>query len=348
VARGRHEHLEYSPLVNARSQRLGAQRKILNDRLAQQWTRLLTLLRYRPRLTVSDRLAVAYYLFLQDRTEEALAALDAAGPVGGETALQHDYLRVYAEFFRERPEEARAIARRHRDHPVDRWRGLFRNALAQLDELQGAAPQVTDEKDRDQRQARLVSSEPEFDFTIEKNAVTLTFQNLSAVRVNYYRMDIELLFSRQPFVQQQSGQFSFIRPNRSDELQLPEGRRHTFELPAEFAGANVVVEVVAEGRRRSQAHYANELRVSVVEGYGQVRVAHAATGKPLPKTYVKVYARLQDGQVKFYKDGYTDLRGAFDYTSLSTDELDRVERFSLLVLSESHGSVIREAAPPKR
>jgi hypothetical protein len=264
------------------------------------------------------------------------------------TLLQHDYLKIYAEFFRERPAQARAIAERYRDHPVDKWRRLFQNALAQLDELTGAAPQVVDEKDREQRQAKLVSSEPDFEFTVEKKAVTLSYQNLSAVRVSYYRMDIELLFSRQPFVQQQSGQFSFIRPNRTDELKLPAGTSHTFELPAEFAGTNVVVEVVAEGKRKAQAHYAHELRVSVVEGYGQVRVLHQATGKPLTKTYVKVYARMQGGEVKFYKDGYTDLRGAFDYTSLSTNELDRVERFSLLVLSESHGSVIREAAPPKR
>ena len=52
---------------------------------------------------------------------------------------------------------------------------------------------------------------------------------------------------------------------------------------------------------------------------------------------------MQDGTVKFYKDGYTDLRGRFDYTSLSTNELDFVKKFSLLVLSEEHGAVVRES-----
>ena len=52
--------------------------------------------------------------------------------------------------------------------------------------------------------------------------------------------------------------------------------------------------------------------------------------------------------MKFYKDGYTDLRGRFDYTSLNTNEIDRVEKFSLLVLSETDGVVVREASPPKR
>ena len=72
------------------------------------------------------------------------------------------------------------------------------------------------------------------------------------------------------------------------------------------------------------------------------------TGKPIPKTYVKVYARLRDGRVKFYKDGYTDLRGRFDYTSLNTNELDIVQRFAVLVASDKNGALVREAAPPKR
>ena len=46
--------------------------------------------------------------------------------------------------------------------------------------------------------------------------------------------------------------------------------------------------------------------------------------------------------MKFYKDGYTDLRGKFDYASVSTNELDNVKKFSLLVMSEDKGALIRE------
>ena len=85
----------------------------------------------------------------------------------------------------------------------------------------------------------------------------------------------------------------------------------------------------------------------MVENYGQVRVTRAEGGKPVSKAYVKVYAQLAGGGVKFYKDGYTDLRGRFDYTSLNTDEIGNVERFAILVMSEGLGSAVREAAPPK-
>ena len=121
-----------------------------------------------------------------------------------------------------------------------------------------------------------------------------------------------------------------------------------FPLPDKLQNANILIEIVGGGLTRSQAYYSNALRAQLSENYGQVRVTRDSDGAALPKVYVKAYARMKDGTVRFYKDGYTDLRGRFDYTSLSTDELDQVDRFSLLILSEEHGAVVREAQPPKR
>jgi hypothetical protein len=169
------------------------------------------------------------------------------------------------------------------------------------------------------------------------------------VQVNYYLMDVELLFSRNPFVQQQSGQFAYIRPNATQTIELPKGKATaTFDLPEQLHSSNVLVEVVGGGQTQSQAYYSNSLNLQVIENYGHVRVAHSESGKPVPTTYVKVYARMNDGRLKFYKDGYTDLRGRFDFTSLNTDELNSVQRFSLLIMSDEHGAIVREAAPPKR
>jgi hypothetical protein len=187
------------------------------------------------------------------------------------------------------------------------------------------------------------------EFSVESRQITVNYQNLAACRVNYYLMDAELLFSRNPFVQQYARQFSYIRPNRSETILFPQGRNtFTFDLPQKFHSANVMVEVTANGIRKSQAHFARSLLVQVTENYGQLRVTHGTTGAPLPRVYVKTYARMQGGAVQFYKDGYTDLRGRFDYASLSTDELGAVEKFSILVLSETNGAVVREAEPPKR
>jgi hypothetical protein len=50
--------------------------------------------------------------------------------------------------------------------------------------------------------------------------------------------------------------------------------------------------------------------------------------------------------VRFHKDGYTDLRGRFDYASVTERTTAGAERYALLVLSEANGAVIREVTPP--
>ena len=84
----------------------------------------------------------------------------------------------------------------------------------------------------------------------------------------------------------------------------------------------------------------------MMENYGQVQVRNKQSQKPISKAYIKVYAKMKDGSVKFYKDGYTDLRGRFDYSSLSNQPLDNVQQFSLLILSEANGAIIRQAGLP--
>ena len=162
-------------------------------------------------------------------------------------------------------------------------------------------------------------------------------------------IDIELLFSRSPFVQEFSGGFSYIRPNRSETIQLPgRGGTHQFKLPQELSRSNVLVEIVGGGQTQTRAYYSHALSVQVIQNYGQVRVLHAESRKPLAAVYVKVYAQLQDGSVKFYKDGYTDLRGRFDYASVSTGDLQNVVKYGLLIASDKDGAMVREATPPLR
>ena len=177
----------------------------------------------------------------------------------------------------------------------------------------------------------------------------MDFQHLETITVNYYLMDIELLFSRNPFVQQYGSRFSNIRPNLSQTVDLPKDKAQvTFELPAKLHNSNVLVEVIGRGIKKTAAYYSNSLSLQMVENYGQVKVTDATSGKPLSRVYVKAYARLNNGQIRFYKDGYTDLRGRFDYASLNTSELNNVDRFSVLVLSDTHGASVEEVNPPQR
>ena len=208
---------------------------------------------------------------------------------------------------------------------------------------------MVDKEDRGQKQDQLASTQASFEFKVEDRQVQLSYQNLKDITVNYYPMDVELLFSRKPFMKEDTDHFTYIVPNTVETVELPDKKTaHTFVIPEKFHSSNVMVEIVAKGIRKSQAYYANTLAVQMVENYGQVRVTDQAKGKSLPKTYVKVYGKLANGQVRFYKDGYTDLRGRFDYVSLNTGELDTVQSFAILILNDEHGAIIREAKPPKQ
>ncbi|MBK8979446.1 MAG: hypothetical protein IPM29_26400 [Planctomycetes bacterium] len=344
------QQIDYSPLFNARAHRFGDHRQILNGSLAGQYLRLLDILVHRPRLDSEDWLTTTYYLLLQDRIEDALAAFRKVEPRELPSQIQYDYMRAYLDFFSADHAVARGIAERYRDHPVTRWRDLFREVLAQLDEAEGkTAGRTGDTESPGAGRPDLAATEPTLELSVDGRRLKLRYGNLGECEVAYYRMDIEFLFSTNPFVQQGSGSFQFIRPNRSDPLRLPAGQSElTFELPEEFANANVLVEVRGAGIVRRQACYANSLAVQVIEGYGQVRVTDAGTGRPLPKVYVKVYAREPGGRVRFHKDGYTDLRGRFDYVSVSAEGQTGAERYAILILSDDAGAEIREAAPPKQ
>jgi hypothetical protein len=344
-----YQHLEYRPLVNARAHPLGSRRKILNDRFHQQYHQLMKILSYRDHLTNEDLLDVTYYLLVQDRIKEAFGFFERIEPSTLVARIQYDYLCLYFDFYMKNTSQARTIAVKYEDYPVLKWRKMFRHALDQLNELDGQTTQVADSQNRDQHHARLASRQINFDFKIESRKVSIQYQNLPLCQVNYYPMDIELLFSRNPFVQQDTDYFTFIRPNHTQSVDLPEDQStFTFDLPDQFHNSNLMVEVDAGGVKKSKIYYANSLDVQIMENYGQLSVIHQTTRKPLPATYIKTYARMRDGSIIFFKDGYADLRGRFDYLSLNTSELDNVERFAILILNETYGAVVRQAAPPKR
>jgi hypothetical protein len=349
VRRRTYEHLEYHPLVNARAHRVGQERQILNDRFYQQYLHWLKLLTYLRTTDDMSRLVTVDYLLLQDRVEEAIAQFHLIDATHLDTRLQYDYFQAYLAMSQSDTSTAREIAERYASYPVDRWRNMFTLVRNHLDEIEGKGSFAVDSRQRDQRQDEIAAAQPSFDFAVEARKIRLNHRNLSQAEIRYYLMDIELLFSRNPFVQQHEGQFAYIAPNLVEQIDISAGEGTlVHELPASLHNRNVLIEVVTAGQRQSQPYFSNTLNVQMIENYGQLRVAHAESRQPLSPVYCKVYARLNDGRTIFYKDGYTDLRGRFDYATLSTNTIETVERFAVLVLSDEHGAMVREVNPPQR
>lgn len=348
IQRYQYQHLEYLPLVNARTHTLGKRPQILNERFYLQYHNWLRLLTYKRSLTSQDLLVTTYYMLLQNRIAEAITFFQQIDAKKLDTAIQFDYLKAYLAFYQSTPLLAEEIAKQYQAYPVQRWRLLFASILAHLDEIKGQSASLIDNTSQHQQHALLASMEPGFDFKVAAQKIILDYRNISACIINYYLMDLELLFSKQPFAKELSGQFRTILPNLSQTVSLP-ASKHIFDidLPTRFAQSNMMIEVVASGKVKSRAYYAHSHKVHLQQNYGQLQVTDKQN-MPLTTVYVKAYAKMQDGSVRFYKDGYTDLAGQFDYTSLNTDELNQVNRFSLLVLSDQYGAEVLEVEPPKQ
>ena len=363
--RGTYQHLDFRPLVSARAHQLGAQRLILNDGLNQQYHRMLERLAHRNALEDGERMAVTYYLLLQGRIEEALSFFQPIQATQLPTKIQYDYMDAYLDFYRGNYDRARQIAESYQDYPVLRWREWFaqiRHQVAQRQAMLEGRPastvdlasEVTDPIQRlllEARQSRHLaeaSTEPAFELQAVDGRLVLEYQHLQEAEVRFYLMDIEILFSRNPFVQQKGSALLAIQPNQIQKMEMPNpSGKLEVVVPKEIANRNVLVEVSSNGLIRSQVVYANQMEVALVGAYGQLQVTYDQQ-KPVDRAYIKVYARHQGGEIKFYKDGYTDLRGQFDYASLSTGDLTTVERFSILIMHPERGALIREVEPPQR
>lgn len=349
VLRRLYEHREYWPLVNARAHQLGNERKILNNSIANQYQRLLQIVARQAKPGGAEQLAVTYYLILQDRIAEALSRFEMVQRSEVNMKLQYDYCDAYLAMYREQPQRAREIATAYIEFPVQRWRERFDAILAQVAEIDGEAPRVVDTESERQRQVKAASEVGAFQFVVESLKTRIQYQNLDQVVINYYQMDVELLFSRNPFVKKQDDSFAMIQPNFVETVALPANQTSiAVDLPEQFRTSNVLVEVVGAGKTERQAYYANSMDLQMVQQMGQLKVSQQKSGQPLSKVYVKVYARKSNGSVQFYKDGYTDLRGRFDYVSLSNQGLGDVERFAILVVSPEFGAIVQEADVPKQ
>ncbi len=117
-------------------------------------------------------------------------------------------------------------------------------------------------------------------------------------------------------------------------------------MPEKYRNQTVLIEVESGASRDTELYYGGRLATYIAESYGQLQVMQNETRQPIPGAYVKVYAKHQDGTIRFYKDGYTDFRGRFDYVSISNNDLLTTERLAILVLDPENGATLHDVKKP--
>ncbi|MFK8113209.1 MAG: hypothetical protein AB8B91_13455 [Rubripirellula sp.] len=369
IERRTQEMLEYAPLVRARIHRLGDQDEILNDAFLAQYQSFVRSLAYSEQIAADEKLALAYYLLIQNRISESIETFTAIDRQKIDSELQYDYLDAYLAMHRAQYDHAEQVSRKHADHPVPRWHSRFNELLSQLGQrrnLWDVEKQVSiggdEEKkpvsevagdlaviDRERRQSNASDQQPEVIVRIEGDSLRIDHRKAQEVVLNFYGVDLELLFSKAPFVREDLQRMAMVRPASSEHLKFDSmtgvGR---YELNHHLRRQTLLVEVVAGASRSTALYYGGDITTYVSDSFGQLQATDTSTHRPVSAAYVKVYAKYPDGQVRFYKDGYTDSRGRFDYTSVSAGDAKGADRYAILVMSDEKGATLHDVAAPQQ
>ena len=369
IERRLHELLEYAPLVRARIHRLGEQDEILNPTFRQQYESFARVLGFSSEIKSNDRLVLAYYLLIQNRIAESIETFAGIDRAAVDSKLQYDYLGAYLAMHREQYDQAEQIARNHADHPVPRWSSRFGQLIAQLkqrrdlNETEKLVSVESDDSggpiaegsgdlsviDREQRQASASDRQPEVIVRVEGDSLRIDHRRAKEVVLNFYGVDLELLFSKAPFVREDLQRMATVRPAHTEQIKFraPTGVGR-FDLDDNLRRQTLLVEVVAGASRSTALYYGGDITTYVSESFGQLQTTDSSSHRPISTAYVKVYAKYPDGSVRFYKDGYTDSRGRFDYASVSAADAKGATRYAILVISEEKGATLHDVAAPNR
>mmetsp|Transcript_24063 Transcript_24063/g.21101 ORF Transcript_24063/g.21101 Transcript_24063/m.21101 type:complete len:399 (-) Transcript_24063:507-1703(-) len=272
--------LEYSPYVNPRVHVLASEKnQILNIQLKQQYSTYVRYMAENPNPEPQHYLGLVYYLLLQDRIDEAILFFNKINANDIKKTktyeLQYDYFAAYLDFYTGFPKftVAREICLRYLAYPVLSWRSLFIDIANQLAEFDGDE-MIQDEavNDSDKKQnVKNAEKEEIITMELENTRLNITYQNIKEITVFFYKIDLEILFSRNPFLSQSRDDFAYIMANSSHKVTIEnssELQKAQYEIPPDLQKSNVYIQLRTENKNISKTYFSTSLKVQIIENYG--------------------------------------------------------------------------------
>jgi len=371
--------------------------RILNAEARKYFGELCQRLGTHTRIENQYLLVMAYYMILFDRINDAIAifrrleAVPATETMHLRSTVQYAYLAAFLDFFGNNGEQARvfAVARqaitRYAEHPQPRWRQRFRKMqefveeydtfeverLGRLEDMEVVDAAVeTAREDQGSRSNATRRNQVKLEATIGDGAVTLLSQSLGQCELAFYPIDVELMFSTEPFntfsdSAASASSLLLVQPRHQQSVTLRSAAEDSsaaetiVSLPYELRAAQMMIRVreipvsrtvnsVAPPIDIIRPYFNSSLVVDVMTQCGILQVL--SCGMPVRSCYVKVYAKVSSGggrsKTEFFKDGYTDLLGKFDYVGINGDLISSVQKFSILVSHDKYGATVEQTDPP--
>ncbi|KAG9402438.1 hypothetical protein AC1031_007050 [Aphanomyces cochlioides] len=342
------EHIEFTPFILRRAHRMNGTEIIPNKDLRNYYRVFCHTLCLLPSLDDQHYLVLAYFYIVLNRID---TALDLFSRIKNKAPfeMQYDYMNGFLDFYRDDPvfPIARAVALKYKKYPEKRWQELFSGIQTQLKELDSVSGMdAATSSAASGQDVSLVMTMGQGSFDLKQRG-----RRVGRCVVKYYPVDVEVMFSREPFSNQNAtlpSSVALVKPRATEDIQLSD-ELTTVSIPENLKSTQMLVVVSPVGYPELevvQPHFCDSMTVNFSLDEGLVQVF--ARGRPLNKVYVKAFVQTKEIKTAiFYKDGYTDICGRFNYMGINdTKLLLSVTKVALLILHPDHGAVIRQVSPP--
>lgn len=346
--------VEFWPLMNPRSHEMN----IASTEYGEHYVSFLVHTAFNSTnvddICIADKLALTNYFLLRNLITKSKSVFETvdADAARKEYPMVYDYMSIYLNFHTRQSSNLAETAQKYAKMQLTpsvkaKWLQVSEQFEHRLD------PSLSDAMFlKRQEQLKLEAMKPHLDFdSQDDHTLLLEHRNIKEITINFYRTELELMFSMYPF-QDENVSYKLMQPNMSETLEVEHDGTTNIGLPDLLRDENTIVEMITATKdgniKVTKVAYDNEIDVTLSNEVGQVRVLHKETREPINQAYVKVYAQnIRDNSISFFKDGYTDIRGRFDYRTLSTDQLRGSRRLSILIKTENYGSLIKEVEVPR-
>ena len=245
---------EYNPIINSRFHKLTRDKTvILNKEFKSTYLQFLKyFFEKEGHNTADDYIVFAYYLLLQDRTDEAIEVIkNIKNPDSVNFEVQLDYMRAYFDMYTGLPEfkVARELCEKNIAYPIDSWKNLFveiANQIADFDgELNNQAQRKPDEDLEKDEKTEMMNVK------LDGGKLNIMYQNIENLTLDYFLIDLELLFSISPFLGKEFEKLVYVQPHTTKKQRLEKSRTmKSFEaqIPENLKKKDLVIKVNQHSR----------------------------------------------------------------------------------------------------
>lgn len=111
---------------------------------------------------------------------------------------------------------------------------------------------------------KAAESEESLSFEIEKQSLVVYYQNIDQIELNFYEIDLEVLFSRTPFLNKDRHEFSFVRANYTEKIILKKQNSLEtlrFDIPKILASKNLYIQLKSATKVLNLNYFFTNLKV---------------------------------------------------------------------------------------